>query len=99
MAVVIVLIRTLIGLRCFEKRTITKRLIRVPVVNPRICTVWLCGMTFAAPLVEKDESSSGQGGFAYEEAPRFHSSFEFIGSYRNSGFSKCITTEATDGIR
>ena len=36
---------------------------------------------------------------SHEETPRLHIGFKFIGGDRNPGFGKCITTEATDGIR
>jgi hypothetical protein len=96
-AVVIVLIRTLIDL---QERTITKRLIHVPLMKPRIHTRFDRGMTFAKTAMDRKVNRAGNlWRCCYEEAPRLHISLEFVGSYRDFGFGKCITTEATHGIR
>ena len=84
------LIRTEIGLRGFQKRTITKRIIDVPVVNLAICTLWLCGMTFAKHQMQQMALME----VGYEEVPRLHIGIELIGSYRNARVGRWKNTRA-----
>ena len=49
--------------------------------------------------VRNDVCQSLDGEKNYEKTPRLHIGFKFIGGDRNFGFGKCITTEATHGIR